>query len=296
MGLQLLQVISAYQHKPVNSLGTLNPSLTRRVLFWLAPSDPLTSVYSAIISPMLMLNLLVFVAGTCIGSFLNVVIDRLPRGVSLSGRSRCENCKKELGVLDLIPLLSYVMLRARCRYCHSSLGLQYPLVELITGITFVFLFNYFSLPISVFWMLGYSILIALFVIDLKYYLLPDILVGSLVVVALLRHLVLPYSLLDLLGAITVSILFFVLIIVTKGKGMGGGDMKLSFPLALLLGWPEMLVGIYGGFFLGGLVALVLIVSSKRKFGQTIPFGPFMILGFILGQLWGSELLQLLLFR
>jgi len=267
-----------------------------------------------------MVVLILFVLGLCVGSFLNVVIDRLPKGEDVvRGRSCCPGCGHVLAGRDLIPLLSFVFLKGRCRYCQQKISWQYPLVELATGILFT-LFPSFIL---------YSLfLIPVFVIDLKHGIIPNKIVfpGILVVLGhrlfgviwaiggFYRNLkgdiggLGPYLLQTdffknyawlelrpllwtLLGSVVLYLLFFVLHRIFKGRAMGGGDVKLAFLVGLIAGWPNMIVAVFASFLTGAIVSVILMVFGKKKFGETVPFGPFLVIGTYIALLFGGSVLE-----
>lgn len=249
----------------------------------------------------------IFLFGLVIGSFLNVVIYRMLSGESpLRGRSKCPKCKKTIRALDNIPLLSYLILRGRCRYCGEKIAITYPVVEMITGILFVWwylggslFFKLAQFPFvyiqPIFWLIVGVLLIIIFFSDLLSGLIPDILVISLSGLALIYRIILTTNgimqttdfwryILSGLGA---SLFFLALIIITRGKGMGMGDAKLSLALGLVLGWPRILVGLFLSFILGALFSLILLAAGKKTIKQTIPFGPFLVLGTITSLIWGE---------
>ncbi len=236
--------------------------------------------------------LIVFIFGIIFGSFFNVLIDRLPRGESpFKGRSHCDHCGRTISVADLVPILSYVRLNGKCRQCRKRLSIQYPLVEIFSGLLFaaVFLYVFTSaeLDISNFytWFYFLSLLITassflvIFITDLKYHIIPDELIIGIAISAIIYNLLEKTPLASLIiGSIFGFGLFLLIYLVTKGKGMGFGDVKLALVLGILLGFPAIITGIYIAFLTGGAVSLILILLRLKKFGQQIAFGPFLILG------------------
>lgn len=248
----------------------------------------------------------IFLFGSAVGSFLGVVVDRLPNGQSFfKGRSHCDNCKKTLGPLDLIPVFSFIFLNGKCRYCKKKLSIFYPSIEVITGLLFVLTFIYISSMYHVvsikyvldliFYLFIISSLISLFFIDLKYGLLPFSIVLPSTLITLLyiilntRYLILG----SLLAALGAFLFFFSLFLVTRGKGMGFGDVVYVFFMGLILGFPKIVLGLYIAFVFGAIIALILILIKKKKLkGGTLPFGPFLIVGTIISMFWGNELINL----
>lgn len=249
----------------------------------------------------------IFFLGLAIGSFLNVVIDRSPRGISIRGRSHCDSCKKNLAWLDLLPLVSFAILGGKCRFCRSPLSFQYPIVEGLTGIMFVAVLLFLfpneriinsELGIIDFATLGFYLfilanLIAIFFIDLKYGIIPDILVFLSIALTFPYFLIIHNSLFlsHLLSAVGAFLLFLLIFVGTKGRGMGFGDVKLSFLMGLFLGFPKIIIALYVAFLTGAVVALILVIWGKKKFrGGTIPFGPFLVIGTVVALIFGEYIL------
>jgi len=251
-----------------------------------------------------------FVFGITVGSFLNVIIDRVPREESfLVGRSHCDYCKHTLAWYDLIPLFSFLALLGRCRYCKKFIGYKYPIVELTTGICFVTLLHPMvtgmtmgdisvtTLLWTLFNLYIFSTFIVIFYTDLWSGIIPDIVlisaIGITFIAILLQH---PHQILSyVLSALGAMGFFLALFLGTRGKGMGFGDVKLAFFLGLLLGWPGIFLTIYAAFLTGAVVALILVLwRRKRFFGGTIPFGPFLVLGALVAWFWTPLLWQKIL--
>lgn len=247
--------------------------------------------------------------GVCFGSFLGVVIYRTLNGMSpYSGRSICDHCKRQLAWYENIPLLSFLALRGKCRTCHKKIDWTYPAIEFITGMLFVWwatlgfaFFHLNELPYLLiqpaFWLFVGIILIIIFVIDYLYGIIPDYSIVLLGGASLVYRLSLVISdqmkwvdFSNSLIAGLIAFLFFMgLFLVTKGKGIGFGDVKLAPVMGFLLGFPKAIVGFYLSFVLGGLVGILLLLWGKKKFGQTIPFGPFMVVGLVLGLMYGETI-------
>jgi leader peptidase (prepilin peptidase)/N-methyltransferase len=290
---------------------------------------------------MLPVTLFAAFLGLSIGSFVNVVILRSVESKKLTGRSRCPHCQHVLSSWDLIPLVSYIYLRGKCRYCHKTLSVQYPLVEGVTGILFglttYYLFSTYGLDITasllitlLIYYFVLSIFVALFVTDLRFGLIPNriiipgiiglLLLKTALLVALVaevyfnfkndssglgQYLLPPHSsylytyaarvalnhFFDLLTGIGIASFFTLLIVVTKGRAMGGGDIKLGFFIGVLNGWPLALVGLLLAFVLGALFAVMLLFLRLKRFGQTLPFGPFLIIGSLIALFFGHELFE-----
>lgn len=251
----------------------------------------------------------IFLFGLCIGSFLNVLIYRLPLELSLKGRSFCPKCKKKISWHDNVPLLSFILLKGKCRRCHSPISLQYPLIELLTGILFVAclfllansndelrIMNYgiydlrfWTILIYTLWII--SIFLTIFIIDLKHQIIPDQLLYASLPVVLVFLFVIHNSLFinHLISAVVACLFFYFLYKITKGKGMGFGDVKLSFLIGLILGFPKVMVAFYLAFLTGALAGVILILLGKKRFKEAIAFGPFLSLGTLISLFWGDSL-------
>jgi leader peptidase (prepilin peptidase) / N-methyltransferase len=292
---------------------------------------------------MIWFTLLGFIIGSVLGSFLKALADRSLKNKSFWGRSYCSKCKQELRWYDLFPIFSYLILKGRCRFCHKKLGLEYLLVEILSGILiaglFYFLYPKFSINADIFSQIIFfgdlifktffiTILISITLTDLRKTLIPDRIMLPSIVIAVVYLTVftayqiwyLYYSLsLDSFGkyllpphndffrrhallltepligsfiaAFLISGFFLSLIIVTRGRGMGGGDVKLGFFMGLGLGFPGGILATVLGFVSGAILSIFLILLGKKKFGQNIPFGPFLVLGSLVTMFFGGQLLN-----
>lgn len=230
--------------------------------------------------------LLSAVFGLVIGSFLNVLIYRLNAEKApqwWQGRSVCPQCKKPIAWFDNIPLLSFVALGGRCRRCRTRISWQYPLVELVTAISFGLIG-----PSPLLLILA-AVFIVIFFSDWIYGLIPDemIIVGSVATIFLGPNL---------LVGIFSALGLFSIVLATKFRGMGLGDVKLAFLMGLNLGWPKILVAFWAAFVLGGLAALMLLLLKKVRLSDRMAFGPYLVLGTIFSALWTGEILATLLLR
>jgi leader peptidase (prepilin peptidase)/N-methyltransferase len=241
--------------------------------------------------------------GLLIGSFLNVVIWRVPRGESVvSPPSHCPGCDTEIAPYDNIPALSWLVLRGRCRHCGTRISVRYPLVELATAGLWVAMALRFGwtweLPA---YLVLVSALLALALIDLDTFLLPNKIVYPLTV-ALVVLLGLAAVLDDsgddfvraLLGGLS-AFAFFGVVHLISPRGMGFGDVKLSFSLGVALGWiswGSVFLGLFLGFFLGAVVGVALIATRVKSRRDHVPFGPFLAAGTVLAILFGQVLLDL----
>ena len=248
--------------------------------------------------------LIIFIFGLAIGSFLNCVICRLEKRESfLRDRSRCPHCQKELSWKDLVPLLSFLILRRRCRYCRQKISLQYPLVELATGILFVFIaiFNFqlstYNLLNACFLFLVSCFLIIIFVYDLKHYIIPDKVIYPAIFAALVFNF-LPrqifsggFNQFSILSAFGAAGFFFLIVLVSRGRWMGVGDIKLAFLMGLILGFPDILIALFLAFFFGAIIGIGLIISGKKTLRSEVPFGPFLVTGAFLALFFGENIIR-----
>ena len=230
----------------------------------------------------LILTSIIFFFGLAIGSFLNVVIDRLPQGQSLWGRSHCDACHTTLEWDELIPVLSFCLLKGKCKHCQQLIGWQYFLVELTTGFLFVLFFikhNYiFSFELLA-TLTVVSILLSLLVIDLKYQIILDELIVFLFLIGLLSNQ--SFLVYFLPGMLFFTMSFWLLNHLSYGRAMGYGDVKLVFCLAMIFPFVAIFLGLYLAFLTGGLVSVILILSKNKGLKSKIAFGPFITLAFIL---------------
>lgn len=235
---------------------------------------------------------LLFVLGAAIGSFLNVVIFRIDTRKSMFfSRSECPHCHHQLAIADLFPLFSFLFLRGRCRYCQQPISWQYFFVEVVSGIAFVLVGWHFSiaemflqsnihwptLASFLIWLFYISLLIIIFVYDLRHYLILDkILLITLLVAIIGCCLPMGHGLLNSLVAAAVGGGFFLLIyLLSRGKWMGAGDVKFAFVIGVILGWPNIIVGLFLAFVSGAIWGIGLMLFGQKKMKDKLPFGTFL---------------------
>lgn len=242
-------------------------------------------------------GLLLFFLGACIGSFLNVVVYRLNHNLSpFRGRSFCPKCKKKISWRDNIPLLSFVFLRGRCRSCHSPISWQYPLVELTTGVLTLFTVYYslfvlhLSLLAVVYYLLITYALIVIFVSDFRYTTIPDQVVYPAIGLAFIWTFI-NNSWLFLPAGVVAAGFFFLLVFVTRGKGMGMGDVKLAGLMGLILGFPKIIITLMLAFLTGAIVGVILVLLGRKRLKEHVPFGPFLVGATWVGLFWGGKIWQ-----
>ncbi|MCM8816408.1 MAG: prepilin peptidase [Candidatus Omnitrophica bacterium] len=250
-----------------------------------------------------MKELLAFIIGACFGSFANVVIYRLPRNKSIvKPGSFCPKCRRSINWYDNIPIISYLVLKGRCRYCKKSISLRYPVVELLMGVLTILLYQKFWTAELYCTFLFYFIftlgLVIISGIDYETFLIPDVIVLPLIALGILgaamcKNFFMPqkawpvltsfsYSLSGaLIGALIVLLLMIMGKVIWKKEAMGGGDLKLLAAIGAFVGWKGVLVSIFFGSILGTIISLALIYSKKKTWDDYVPFGPYLAIGAIL---------------
>lgn len=240
------------------------------------------------------LPVLIFIAGLFIGSFLNVCIWRLPREESIIWPgSHCPACSTALRVRDLVPVLSWLFLQGRCRFCGERISARYPAVELCTGGLFLACWLHYGLVPELAAALVFSaFMVVVTFIDIDHQIILDGMVALLAACGLALQLWTgAVGLVSMLaGALAGGGLLLLLAILSKG-GMGGGDVKLAFALGFWLGWQGNLLGLFLGFVLGGFGSALLLLLRLRGRKDYIPFGPFIAAGAWLALLYGRQILD-----
>lgn len=240
-----------------------------------------------------------FVFGCCLGSFFNVVIHRIPHGKSIvSPGSHCPQCHQAISAYDNIPLLSYLLLRGRCRHCGVHIPWRYPLVEFLGGVMVVFLFRRYGWQPQFFVELFFCCcLFVIFFIDLDTYLIPDVISLPGIVVGLATSFVSPrIGWFDSLAGILLGGGLFYAIAIGyqwfRGQeGLGGGDIKLLAMIGAFLGWTGVVFTILLSSVTGTVVGLIAMRHSQKGLSTMLPFGPFLVLGAVCYLFWGETLLN-----
>lgn len=241
------------------------------------------------------LPVIFFLLGTCIGSFLNVCIFRLPNDESIVfPASHCPNCNNKLKAYDNIPILSFLLLAGKCRFCRTKISWQYPLVELATGILFALAAVRFGLSwntLIALILISVSIVVSL--IDLKIQIIPNVISLPGIGLGLAASLV-PVSPVQFFNALTGMLLgggiFYLVAVVSKG-GMGGGDIKLIAMFGAFLGWQKCLLTIFVGVLLGSVVGIILMLLKRKGRKDPIPFGPFLCIGALVSLFYGQAIIR-----
>lgn len=246
--------------------------------------------------------IIVVLFGLSVGSFLNVVILRFDDFETiLKGRSHCPHCKKILKWYELIPLFSYLFLAGRCFTCKKTISLQYPLVEASTALTFLLIFLHYNISWeSLILAIVFSLLIVISAYDILHSEIPDILSYLLIFSGLLWtfYFLSVNRSLDLAGflpyiyAILIGAGFFgFLVLISRQKWMGAGDILLGAFMGIFLGMPQVLISLFLAFTIGAVFSLFLIAFKKKTMKDALPFGPFLALATVIAFFWGEKIIS-----
>lgn len=266
---------------------------------------------------------LVFVWGLAIGSFINVLIFRLPQGEDIVIKpSHCMTCGERIKFYDLIPVFSYIFLRGKCRHCGEKISIQYPLIELLTAISMVAIYYIFGwiytpgvyqtfTPTQIITMIAMMVLVAMFIavffIDLKHYIIPNEIIIFGIAAGLLFAVLKGFNYYNWhynwsslqnagSGFLVGGLVFFLIVIIgewiMKAEAMGMGDVKLMAVIGLFLGLKLTVLSMFMAFIIGSVVSLFLLATKIKGRKDQIPFGPFIVLGSTVAMLWGEQILRL----
>lgn len=247
------------------------------------------------------------VLGVVVGSFVNVVVFRTKTDDPFwKGRSKCRTCEVPIAAKDLVPVLSYFALKGRCRNCSETIEWQYPAVELITGVLFGVLFARAALGIGVpdwidngEWLALFIrdavmavFLLIIFVYDFRYQYILDRFSIPAMILALIFNITLGADILDiLLGGFLIGGFFAFQFLVSNGKWVGGGDVRMGMLMGFLLGVANGLVALFLSYIFGAIVGIGLILAKKRKLESQVPFGTFMAAAIIVTMMFGPQILE-----
>ena len=240
-------------------------------------------------------NLIIFfISGLIIGSFLNVVIFRLNDLKSIiNDRSRCRHCNLVIEWFDLIPVLSFILLRGRCRSCGNKISWQYPVIELSTAIVFASLYAVHGFSGATFYyLLVYIILIIVAGYDLLTQYVPEFFVWLALALSLLGWYFGGFSITNaLIGALIGGGVLAILVLASKEKWMGSGDIKIGLILGLLTGFPVAIFGLFASFILGSVVGLIYVFAAKKSLKSSLPFAPFLIMSSYIAIIYGKPIVD-----
>lgn len=242
--------------------------------------------------------ILIFVLGLIVGSFSNVCIYRIPRNESIIyPASHCPKCRSSISPKDNIPLLSYILLKGRCRNCKSKISIQYPVVEFLTGLIYLIIYLIFGLSIqSLIYIILSSALIIIAFIDLNEQVIPEVISLPGIVIGLILGFFVPYisfinsALGIVIGGGIILVIRLAGSLIFKKESMGIGDIELAAMIGAFLGWRYIMISLFLGFFLGALAGILLILSKIKSREDVIPFGPFIVLGSFITLLWGEKII------
>lgn len=251
-------------------------------------------------------KIFIFILGAVVGSFLNVCIYRMPHSTSIvKPASHCPNCKKPILWYDNIPILSFIILKARCRFCKAKISWQYPIVEFLTALIFLLFFNYFGLnwELMVYLVLSCGLIVSTF-IDIEHRIIPDeISVGGIAVGLLFSFLFpslqkatshwwsLGYSLLGaLIGGGVIFLMGTIGDWIFKKESIGGGDVKLLAAIGAFMGWQKVLLAFFLAPLFGAVVGIIVKIKTKES---VIPYGPFLSLGALISLFWFREIMGMI---
>lgn len=240
----------------------------------------------------ILLFIIIFLYGIVIGSFLNVLIYRLPKKENIvTTRSHCMNCGYQLKWYDLVPIFSYLVLGGRCRKCKTRISVQYPIIEALNGILYLIVFYKFGMSVdSLLYCLLFSALLTLSVIDFRTYEIPIGINVFILLLGLVRVITDWTNWADyLIGFLAVSVFLYLIYIITHGRGIGGGDVKLMAVCGLVLGWKLILLGFFLGCIIGSICHLIRMKISHAD--HVLAMGPYLSVGVIIAALWGSQMIN-----
>lgn len=244
-------------------------------------------------------DVLIFILGLIVGSFSNVCIYRIPRNESIIyPASHCPKCRSNISPKDNIPLLSYILLKGRCRNCKSKISIQYPIVELLTGLIYLIIYLTYVLSVqTLIYIILSSALVIIAFIDLNEQIIPDVISLPGIVIGFIISFFVPYisfinsALGVLVGGGIILIIGLAGSVIFKKEAMGGGDVKLAAMIGAFLGWRYIIISLFLGFFLGALVGIFLILLKIKNREDVVPFGPFIVLGSFITLLWGEQIIS-----
>ena len=244
-------------------------------------------------------TIFIFILGLIVGSFSNVCIYRIPKNESIIfPASHCPKCNSNISPKDNIPLLSYILLKGRCRNCKSKISIQYPIVELLTGLIYLIIYLIYGLSVqTLIYIILSSALIIIAFIDLNEQIVPDVISLPGIVIGFIISFFVTYisfinsALGILVGGGIILIIGVAGSVIFKKEAMGGGDVKLAAMIGAFLGWKYIIISLFLGFFIGALAGIILILSKIKNREDVVPFGPFIVLGSFVTLLWGEKIIS-----
>ncbi len=242
------------------------------------------------------MNFFFGVLGFIFGSFFAALSWRYPRNISITkGRSICPECKNKIAWYDNIPLLSFILLGGRCRNCKHTISWRYFLIELVTGVGFLFIsINFgFDFLLLFYLLLIFSLLVLIFVVDLEHKIIPDSFVFFGITVSVITFLLIDSHAIftRILAGFLGALILLVIHLITRGRGMGLGDVKFAVLAGIFIGLKMFLIWLLIAFLTGGIVGIILILFRRAGLKDEVPFGPFLIASILITFLWGEKILD-----
>ncbi len=271
------------------------------------------------------LSLFLFLVGLALGSFLNVLICRYEPGMAvfskrLGGRSFCPKCKNILSWYELVPVFSFIIQRGRCNHCEQKISLQYPIVEILSGLIVATLPYVLGVtPDALIFIIAFLVMLTASLIDIRHYVIPDALTIIILALGTIRTAIVvintpvnailsPSTFLGsygyifsftanpliahLTGALIAGAFFTAIILLSKGVAMGWGDAKLAFASGLLIGWPDIIMALMIAFIIGAIVGIIMMIAKTKKMKDALPFGPFIAIGVAVVVYFGYDIIAL----
>ncbi len=245
----------------------------------------------------IIMHIFSFLFGAAIGSFLNVIIFRLPKGMSIATPSSfCPHCKKPILWYENIPIVSYIYLRGKCSGCHKPISIRYPLVEFLTGCLFLYLYICYGLNIQFFFYIYFfCALIIIAGIDFSYQIIPDIISIPGIIIGLIFQIITNNFTLGLIGAVFGGGLILIIRVIGgwayKKEVMGMGDVYLTAMIGAFVGFPLIIASVFIGALVGAILGVIYVVSTHQSRESPIPFGPFLGFGGIAVIVFSAQVIQ-----
>ncbi|PIZ96306.1 MAG: hypothetical protein COX80_01585 [Candidatus Magasanikbacteria bacterium CG_4_10_14_0_2_um_filter_33_14] len=242
--------------------------------------------------------ILFFIIGLVLGSFLNALEWRLYNKRSLMERSECPHCHKQIKWYDNVPLVSYILLRGKCRECKNKISLQYPIVEFVMALLFVFVFFYYSsfATFSLFSIirdcLVLFVLTFIFVYDTKHLEVSDAVTLGASLLFFIVSLFFGANWFDMtLGALIGAGFFLLQFVISKGKWVGGGDIRIGLLMGILLGWKLTILALWIAYVVGGIFSIILVLMKKKGMKTEVAFGTYLTVATFIAMFWGTQILN-----
>lgn len=242
-----------------------------------------------------MIAVVAFIIGLVVGSFLNIVISRYPQEQVIAGRSRCPHCRHALGWYDLVPLVGFFVLGRRCRYCGQRISWQYPIVEAVSGLGFglIAILVWPNLFFLVWLLVLFSLSVLTAAYDARHQIIPDSFLLIFLVWVVGGSILFSRATIQeqALAGLALGSFFLILYFLSGSRWLGGGDVKLAFILGLWLGWPAVVMALFGAYIVGFLTVVPLLFLKRATLKSRIAFGPFLIISSWVAFLWGGEIVS-----